>query len=53
MTAIFVGWKWDVKAAQNEIDKAGTRFILGGSWAFILRHITPAFVLLVFLAIFL
>jgi len=48
-----VGWKWDVKAAQTEIEKEGTRFILGGSWTFINRHITLAMVLLAFLAKFL
>ncbi len=52
MTAIFVGWKWGVKPAQNEIEKEGIRSNLGDSGGFILRYITPVLVLLVFLAEF-
>jgi NSS family neurotransmitter:Na+ symporter len=39
--AIFAGYKWGIKAVQNEIEQEGTIFKLYMLWAFLIRFICP------------
>lgn len=53
LTAIFVGWKWGVVKAREEIEKHETLFHWAKLWGFLIRFITPVAVAMVFLAKFL
>jgi NSS family neurotransmitter:Na+ symporter len=48
LTAIFVGWKWGVVKAREEIEKHETRFHWANQWGFLIRYITPVAVAIVF-----
>lgn len=50
LTAIFVGWVWGTKSAEEEIEKHETKFRWGHIWGFLIRYISPVAVLLVFCA---
>ena len=52
LTAIFVGWIWGTKSAEEEIEKHETKFRWGNIWGFLIRYITPVAVFLVFCAKF-
>lgn len=52
LTAIFVGWKWGVVKAQEEIEKHETRFHWASLWGFLIRYVTPVAVAVVFFAKF-
>jgi len=52
LTAIFVGWKWGVAKAREEIEKHETRFHWANLWGFLIRYITPVAVAFVFCAKF-
>ena len=52
LTAIFVGWIWGIKPAEQEIEKHETRFHWAKQWGFLLRYITPVGVAAIFLARF-
>lgn len=52
-TAIFVGWVWGVKAAQQEIEKHETRFHWAVAWTFLIRFVSPVAVAAVVVARFL
>lgn len=39
--AIFAGYKWGVKAIENEVQKDGNVFYFMKSWAFLIRFICP------------
>ena len=48
LTAIFVGWKWGIAKALEEIEKHEIRFHWAKLWGFLLRYITPVAVAFVF-----
>ncbi len=48
LTAVFVGWKWGIAKAREEIEKHETRFHWAKLWGFLIRYITPVAVALVF-----
>jgi len=50
LTAIFVGWVWGTKSAEEEIEKYETKFHWGHVWGFLIRYISPVAVFLVFCA---
>jgi NSS family neurotransmitter:Na+ symporter len=50
LTAIFVGWVWGTKSAEEEIEKHQTKFRWGHIWGFLIRYVSPVAVLLVFCA---
>jgi NSS family neurotransmitter:Na+ symporter len=52
LTAIFVGWVWGTKSAEEEIEKHETKFHWGHVWGFLIRYISPVAVFLVFCAKF-
>ena len=52
LTAVFVGWKWGIVKAQEEIEKHETRFHWARQWGFLIRYITPVAVAVVFFAKF-
>lgn len=52
LTAIFVGWKWGIAKAREEIEKHETRFHWANLWGFLIRYVTPVAVAFVFLAKF-
>ena len=52
LTAIFVGWIWGTKSAEQEIEKHETRFHWAKQWGFLLRYITPVGVAAIFFARF-
>jgi NSS family neurotransmitter:Na+ symporter len=52
LTAIFVGWIWGTKSAEEEIEKHETKFRWKNTWRFLIRYITPVAVFLVFCAKF-
>lgn len=52
LTAIFVGWKWGIVKAQEEIEKHETLFHWARQWGFLIRYITPVAVAIVFFAKF-
>ncbi len=52
LTAVFVGWKWGIAKAQQEIEKHETRFHWARQWGFLIRYITPVAVAVVFFAKF-
>ena len=52
LTAIFVGWVWGTKSAEEEIEKHETKFYWGHIWGFLIRYISPVAVFLVFCAKF-
>ena len=52
LTAVFVGWKWGVAKAREEIEKHETRFHWADQWGFLIRFVTPVAVAIVFLAKF-
>jgi neurotransmitter:Na+ symporter, NSS family len=52
LTALFVGWKWGIAKAREEIEKHETRFHWARQWGFLVRYITPVAVAIVFLAKF-
>jgi len=39
--AVFVGYKWGIKAAVKELEKDGSKFKLKAIWAFLIRFICP------------
>jgi len=52
LTALFVGWVWGTRAAEEEIEKHETRFHWADQWGFLIRYITPVAVAAVFFAKF-
>ncbi len=52
LTAIFVGWVWGTKAAEEEIEKHETKFHWAHAWGILIRYVTPVAVACVFLAHF-
>jgi NSS family neurotransmitter:Na+ symporter len=46
--AIFTGWVWGVRNGVEEIEAGGRRFGLAGAWAFLIRYVAPASILVVF-----
>ena len=42
LTAIFVGWIWGTKSAEEEIEKNEAKFRWGHIWGFLIRYITPS-----------
>ncbi|GJL78621.1 MAG: transporter [Nitrospinaceae bacterium] len=52
LTALFVGWVWGTKNAEEEIEKHETIFHWAHLWGFLIRYITPVGVAAVFLAKF-
>jgi SNF family Na+-dependent transporter len=53
LTAVFIGWIWGTKRAEEEIEKHETTFHWAHVWGFLIRYITPVAVLFIFLARFL
>ena len=53
LTAIFIGWVWGTKRAEEEIEKHETQFHWAHVWGFLIRYVSPVAVCLVFLAKFL
>jgi len=47
--AIFVGWKWGVKNAVDEIESAGERFALKNLWKVLIKFITPLAIIIILL----
>jgi NSS family neurotransmitter:Na+ symporter len=47
--AIFVGWKWGVKNAVDEIESAGKRFALKNLWKVLIKFITPLAIIIILL----
>ncbi len=41
LIAIFVGWRWGVKNAVNEIESSGKNFYLKNLWGLLIKFITP------------
>ena len=41
LIAIFVGYRWGVRAAIREIEQEGTRFSFAAHWAFLVRFVCP------------
>jgi len=41
LIAIFVGYKWGIKSAVDEIEEGGNVFIYKRIWAFLIRYISP------------
>ena len=52
LTAIFVGWKWGIARAREDIEKHETKFHWAKQWGFLIRYITPVAVAFVFFAKF-
>jgi len=52
LTAIFVGWVWGTKSAEEEIEKYEKNFHWRYTWGLLIRYITPVAVFLVFCAKF-
>ena len=52
LTAIFVGWIWGTKSAEEEIQKHETKFNWAHIWGFLIRYISPIAVFFVFCAKF-
>ena len=52
LTALFVGWKWGIVKAREEIEKHETKFHWADQWGFLIRYITPVAVAFVFLTKF-
>ncbi len=52
LTAVFVGWKWGIDKAKEEIEKHETLFHWGAQWGFLIRYVTPVAVAFVFFAKF-
>jgi len=42
LISLFVGWVWGVKAAGEEVRQTDGRFLLGRTWAFLIRFVAPA-----------
>lgn len=49
LIALFVGWKWGVKNALNEIESSGKEFHLKNLWSLLIKFITPLAILLILL----
>ena len=47
--AIFVGWKWGVKNAVDEIESSGKRFALKNLWKVLIKFITPLAIIIILL----
>ena len=45
--SIFVGWKWGVKAAGDEVRETDGRFRLEGIWTFLIRYVCPVALLVI------
>ena len=41
LLAVFVGYRWGVAGASQEIEREGIRFRLRPMWAFLLRFLCP------------
>jgi NSS family neurotransmitter:Na+ symporter len=52
LTAVFVGWKWGIANAREEIERHETRFHWADQWGFLIRYVTPVAVAIVFFAKF-
>jgi len=46
--AIFLAWKWGVRNAISEIEADGSAFPIKKVWAFIIKYVAPALILVVF-----
>lgn len=49
LIALFVGWKWGVGNALNEIESSGKEFRLKNLWSLLIKFITPLAILLILL----
>lgn len=49
LIAIFVGWKWGVKNAVDEIESSGKRFAFKNIWQILIKFITPLAIILILL----
>ncbi len=47
LIAIFVGWRWGVKNAVNEIESSGKKFHLKNLWGLLIKFITPIAILII------
>ena len=52
LTAIFAGWIWGTKSAEEEIEKHEIKFHWENIWRFLIRYISPVAVFFVFCAKF-
>ena len=51
LIALFVGYRWGVKAVSREIERAGNQFRLKTIWSFLIRFICPVAILAIFIYI--
>jgi len=51
LLAVFVGYRWGVAAAAEEIEQAGARFGLRPVWAFLIRFLCPVAVAVIIIYI--
>lgn len=49
LISIFVGWKWGVKNAVDEIESSGKRFAFKNIWQILIKFITPLAIILILL----
>ncbi len=49
LIAIFVGWKWGVKNAVDEIESTGKKFALKNLWKVLIKFITPLAIIIILL----
>lgn len=47
LISLFVGWFWGIRSAGEEVRANDGRFPLGGTWAFLIRFLCPAAIVLV------
>lgn len=49
LIAIFVGWRWTVSKAKEEIESENVRFVIGNLWNFTIKYIAPVTITIVFI----
>lgn len=51
LIALFVGYKWGVKAVAREVESEGQQFNIKATWAFLIRFVCPVAILVIFIYI--
>lgn len=51
LIALFVGYKWGIKAVAKEVELEGQQFQLKSIWAFLIRFVCPVAIVVVFIYI--
>jgi len=46
--AVFIGYKWGIKSATEEIERLGNKFKFKSIWAFLIRFICPIAIVIIF-----